>query len=102
MSTLKITGMCFSPSRLVQETVLGKSKYTRTGQLFHLHTDAIHSLALHEMRLIACKMLWNFDFELCEESRGTWFEQKCFWALWSKPPLWVKATARRPQEMNVK
>ncbi|KAF2023337.1 cytochrome P450 [Setomelanomma holmii] len=48
------------------------------------------SLAMHEMRLIACKMLWHFDIILCDESHGAWFKQKCFWALWSKPPLWIK------------
>ncbi|PSN74548.1 benzoate 4-monooxygenase cytochrome P450 [Corynespora cassiicola Philippines] len=53
------------------------------------------NLALHEMRLIAVKMLWHFDLELCEESRGTFFNQKTFWALWEKPPLWVRAKAVR-------
>ncbi|KAH7072061.1 cytochrome P450 [Paraphoma chrysanthemicola] len=58
------------------------------------------NLALHEMRLIACKMLWHFDFQLCDENRGNWYEQKCFWALWSKPPLWVRATAKIPSNVS--
>ncbi|KAK0638317.1 putative sterigmatocystin biosynthesis P450 monooxygenase stcF [Lasiodiplodia hormozganensis] len=49
------------------------------------------NLALHEMRLIAASLLWHFDFELCEASRGTWTNQKCYWGLWYKDPLWLKA-----------
>jgi hypothetical protein len=55
----------------------------------------VNSLALHEMRLIACKMLWHFDLEFADGNCENWFDQKCFWALWSKPPLFVKAKAVR-------
>ncbi|EMD67451.1 hypothetical protein GGP41_007347 [Bipolaris sorokiniana] len=47
------------------------------------------NLANHEMRIILAKLLWNFDFELCEESRS-WINQKVY-LLWDKPPLIVKA-----------
>ncbi len=40
------------------------------------------------MRLIVAELLWNFEFELCEESRG-WEKQKIFF-LWDKKPLMVK------------
>ncbi|KAF4534596.1 Cytochrome p450 protein [Lasiodiplodia theobromae] len=50
------------------------------------------NLAYHEMRLILAKTLWNFDLELCPESRGTWTEQKMWWGLWEKNPLMVRAT----------
>ncbi|GME64425.1 Cytochrome p450 [Neofusicoccum parvum] len=53
------------------------------------------NLALHEMRLTATKLLWNFDIELCPESKGTWHEQKMFWILWEKPPLWLKFKAAK-------
>ena len=45
-----------------------------------------------EIRSIAVRLLWNFNFELCPESRG-WEQQKVFF-LWEKPPLWMKLSAR--------
>jgi cytochrome P450 len=57
-------------------------------------TDWRYSMAYHEMRLIITKVLWNFDLELCEESRG-WLDQTVF-TLWQKGPLAVKVrTAER-------
>ncbi|XP_014556637.1 hypothetical protein COCVIDRAFT_37744 [Bipolaris victoriae FI3] len=47
------------------------------------------NLANHEMRIILAKLVWNFDFELCDESRS-WIQQKVY-MLWDKPPLIVKA-----------
>lgn len=44
--------------------------------------------AWHEMRLALGKLVFNFDFELCEESRG-WTRQKVF-VLWEKRPLYVR------------
>lgn len=58
-------------------------------------TDNPDSLALHEMRLVATKVLWNFDLELCPESRGTWLQQKMYWGLWEKPSLWLKFSPAR-------
>jgi len=40
------------------------------------------------MRLILSKILWNFDIELCEESRN-WANQRQF-MLWEKKPLMVR------------
>jgi hypothetical protein len=45
-----------------------------------------------EMRLILAHMLWNFEFELCPESRG-WAQQKIK-VLWIKPPLMCKIKVR--------
>ncbi|KAB2109095.1 hypothetical protein AG0111_0g2556 [Alternaria gaisen] len=50
------------------------------------------SLALYVIRLVAARLLWSYDFELCEESAKSWMNQKMYWALWYKPPLWLKAT----------
>jgi cytochrome P450 len=47
-------------------------------------------MAYHEMRLIITKVLWNFDLELCEESKG-WLDQPVY-TLRQKGPLVVKAT----------
>lgn len=43
------------------------------------------NLAYNEMRLILARMLWNFDFRLCEES-NEWYKQKSY-TLWEKGPL---------------
>lgn len=43
------------------------------------------NLAYNEMRLILARVLWNFDIELCEESKA-WNEQKAY-LLWEKPAL---------------
>ncbi|OCT49467.1 Isotrichodermin C-15 hydroxylase [Cladophialophora carrionii] len=50
------------------------------------------NLALHEMRSILGRVLWNFDMELCEESQR-WPDQKVF-VVWSKPPLMVHLRLR--------
>lgn len=42
-------------------------------------------MAWHEMRLVMAKMLYNFDIELCPESRD-WTNQKTF-VLWRKHAL---------------
>ncbi len=41
-----------------------------------------------EMRIILARVVWGFDFEMCEESRG-WDRQQVF-ILWEKGPLVVK------------
>ncbi|KAI1335065.1 cytochrome P450 [Xylariaceae sp. FL0016] len=43
------------------------------------------NMAMHEMRLLFATLIWEFDLELCEESRG-WSEQKAF-GLWKKNAL---------------
>ena len=55
------------------------------------------------MRLIVCTLLWNFDLELCEESKSwSGFEvgdgvQKAY-GLWDKPDLMVRLTERKTVE----
>jgi len=51
------------------------------------------NLAWAELRSILGKLLWNFDIEVCEESRN-WVNQKTF-ILWEKPPLYVQLTSRK-------
>jgi len=45
-------------------------------------------MAYYEMRLILATCLWNFDYELCEESEN-WMDQKIY-TLWEKKPLMVR------------
>jgi hypothetical protein len=45
----------------------------------------------HEIRLLLAKVLYNFDLELCEESRE-WIERQKVYALWVKVPLMVRVT----------
>jgi averantin hydroxylase len=51
------------------------------------------NLAYAEMRLMLTRVLFDFDLELDERSRGWADGQKAF-KLWMKPPLWIKITAR--------
>ena len=50
------------------------------------------SLANNEMRLILSKLIWRFDIELCDSSRG-WIDQKVY-MLYEKPPLEIKLHPR--------
>lgn len=52
------------------------------------------SLADREMRLILCKLLFNFDLHLQPECVG-WPDQKVYY-LWSKPPLLISLMDRFP------
>ena len=47
------------------------------------------SLAYAEMRVLLTRVIWNFDMELCEESRSWGIDQKVFF-FFVKPPLIVK------------
>ncbi|KNG49528.1 cytochrome p450 protein [Stemphylium lycopersici] len=49
------------------------------------------NMAYHEMRLIAAKVYYNFDLELCPESNN-WAEQPTY-ILWEKKPLMCKLRA---------
>jgi len=51
------------------------------------------NLAWAEMRLILSEFLWNFDVEVCEESRN-WLDQKTY-ILWEKSPLILQLTPRK-------
>ena len=44
------------------------------------------------MRLNLARVLWNFDMELCEESRD--FDKQNVFILWEKKDLMVKISAR--------
>jgi cytochrome P450 len=49
------------------------------------------NLAYAEMRLVLARILWNFDIELCEESRD-WMDRLEVYTLWKKEPMMVKLT----------
>ncbi|KAG8163967.1 hypothetical protein KVR01_005885 [Diaporthe batatas] len=46
------------------------------------------SFAWHEVRLVVGRLVFSFDFELCEESRD-WARQRVF-VLWEKNPLYLR------------
>ncbi|PMD41851.1 cytochrome P450 [Hyaloscypha variabilis F] len=50
-------------------------------------------MAYVEMRMILVSMLWNFDYELCDESQN-WLDQKVY-LVWRKDPLMVRLVPRR-------
>lgn len=49
-------------------------------------------MAEQEMRLILARLLWNFELELCQESKD-WKNQKTHY-LWEKQPLMCKLKSR--------
>jgi hypothetical protein len=51
-----------------------------------------NSLAYAEIRLILCKLFFNFDVELLPES-DNWTDQKVY-AVWDKGPLMVTLTQK--------
>lgn len=46
-----------------------------------------------QMRSLLARLVWEFDIELCDESRD-WLPQKVF-LLWDKPDLMVKLSVRK-------
>ncbi|KAI2631083.1 cytochrome P450 [Hypoxylon sp. NC1633] len=56
------------------------------------------NLAYAEMRLILAKIIFNFDMELSEDSRG-WLEGQRAYVVWDKPPLnvYLKPVAKKAQ-----
>lgn len=49
------------------------------------------NLAYAEMKVILARILWNFDIDVCEESRD-WMDKLEVYTLWKKEPLMVKLT----------
>jgi hypothetical protein len=41
------------------------------------------------LKIILARVLWNFDLELCEESRG-WMEKQRFYIAAARPELMVR------------
>jgi hypothetical protein len=55
-------------------------------------------MAYVEMRMILVSMLWNFDYELCDESKN-WLDQKVY-LVWRKDPLMVRLVPRRDLKVS--
>ncbi|KAF4637364.1 hypothetical protein G7Y89_g713 [Cudoniella acicularis] len=47
------------------------------------------TLALAQMRLFVARLIWNFDMELCDESKK-WWGMRTFVLTYAKPPLMMK------------
>ena len=58
-----------------------------------LTITSYYSLAYFEMRSIMARVLWNFDMQLDDASKG-WMEGQKEYTLWDKPSLWVKLSRR--------
>jgi cytochrome P450 len=52
----------------------------------------MYRLAYAEIRLILARLLFNFDMELCDESKD-WLNQKTY-LVWQKPALMVRLRNR--------
>ncbi|KAK8088284.1 hypothetical protein PG997_003245 [Apiospora hydei] len=82
----------------VPERWLGDPRYANDNQASHApfgwgHRNCLgQNMAMHEMRLILARLIFAYDWQLCEESRG-WLEQKAY-ALWQKERLCVTVTPK--------
>lgn len=54
-------------------------------------TNLYYSLAYAEMRLILARVIFNFDIEIAEDSKG-WMERQKIFLFWKKGPLNVHLT----------
>ena len=92
LSFATTTGQHYNHSPWVLEDVLGRGEHLHAQilkiQATSANTGLAYSLAYFEMRSILVRVLWNFDMQMEEESKG-WMEQKEYF-LWDKPSLWVK------------
>ena len=57
-------------------------------------------MAKGEIRLVLCKLLWNFNFTVMPES-ASWMDQKVY-ILWQKPPLMMKLSAAKTDQPDLK
>lgn len=63
--------------------------------LFDLtNIDNVASLAYAEMRLLLCRLIWNFDLRLDEASKD-WMDNNRLYTLWEKGPLKIYLTPRK-------
>lgn len=53
----------------------------------------LYSLAWAEMKLILCKIFWNFDLALAENNPANWTDQKVF-LTYERIPLHVVLSPR--------
>ncbi|OLN85229.1 putative sterigmatocystin biosynthesis P450 monooxygenase stcF-like protein 1 [Colletotrichum chlorophyti] len=51
------------------------------------------SMAYAELRIVLTKLLWNFDIELMDESKG-WTSKQKIYLIWQKVPLMVRCHSR--------
>ncbi|GKZ77674.1 hypothetical protein AnigIFM56816_011415 [Aspergillus niger] len=94
----------YRPEEFIPERWLPQSKNDPSSPFYHDNRDVLQpfsvgprncigrNLAYAEMRVILARVLWNFDIELCEESRD-WHNQKSY-NLWAKPPLMCRLKVR--------
>lgn len=84
-----IREMRVNHSPLDRGIVLGRSVSLSSLFVSLMLTIAASSLAYAELRMTMCRLLWNFDLELPEDSRNWLKEQKTF-NLWEKNPLHIR------------
>lgn len=88
----------YEPNAFIPERWLPSSTEDPSSPFYNDHRDVVQPfsvgprsclgkpLAYNEMRVILARLLWNFDLELCAESKDTWTKQYTY-TLWEKRPL---------------
>ncbi|CZS95626.1 hypothetical protein WAI453_001515 [Rhynchosporium graminicola] len=87
----------FVPERWLGEAGIGfeNDKKTATQAFSFGPRNCIgKNLALMEMRIIMCRLVWNFDMELHPDSRG-WLSRQKMFTTWHKTDMKVRLKARK-------
>ncbi len=94
------------PDKFVPERWLGDEhfKHDRKKALQPFSLGPRNCIGLHlayaEMRIILARLIWNFDMELCVESKN-WVDGMKVFMIYQRAPLMVKLTPVR-RELAVK
>jgi aspirochlorine biosynthesis cytochrome P450 monooxygenase len=87
------------PEKFVLERWMGDERYKddRRKALHPFSLGPRNCIGLHlayaEMRIILARLIWNFDMELCEESKN-WADGMKVFMIYQRAPLMVKLTLR--------
>ncbi|ORY14671.1 cytochrome P450 [Clohesyomyces aquaticus] len=92
----------FIPERWLEDAPEEYKKDNKASfQPFHLGPRGCigKNLANFEIKSTIARLVWNFNMELCEESRG-WINQKVF-LVWEKGPLFVRLRHRATNDEKI-
>lgn len=97
MATYRSPDNFRDPEKFVPERWMGDERYKddRREALQPFSLGPRNCIGLHlayaEMRIILARLIWNFDMELCEESKN-WADGMKVFMIYQRAPLMVKLT----------